>query len=355
MNYDNNPFDGPNEFDYYDAMSVRDAKHAVSRTTMGLFLFGAATTVFMIILSTILLFALGKDGYIALASNPYFYIPMGTVAMYAIGFPLLWIMIKNLPTRRRKTQKTLTIPELIAAIPVMQFAASIGSYIGLGLDGVFQELFNTTSENPVDSLTDGVPVWLMIATTVIIAPIVEEFIFRKLILNRLSVYGNVFAIIMSAALFGIFHGNLYQMFYAFTVGLILGYVTVKGGSWLYGVGLHLFMNFMNGALPTLLEEHLAGYEKAAFAYIEGDAETFIENYDSFMIAGSYAVIVGLLSIAGAIILFSSLTKRLIHVSNSPESAIPIGKMPIVVFCNVGMLLFLLYSALMIVNEYILII
>lgn len=352
MNYDYNPFGRSDDFDYYGSMAVTDAKKSISRTTLGLFLFCAVPTAILLVLRYVLFFALGKDGYIALASNPYYYIPMGTLFVYAVGFPFLWLLIKALPVRRSYTSNSLTIPEFLATIPIMQFAASIGSSIGTGLDGVMQELFHTTSENPVNNLTDGVPIWLMLIITVVIGPVVEEFIFRKLILNRLSVYGNVFAIILSAALFGLFHGNLYQMFYAFFIGLILGYVTVKGGSWLWGVALHVFMNFANGALPTILEGHFAGYEKAMIAFLEGDGDTFVANFNSFMIAGSFAIVVSALSVAGAIILVYTATKRLIYVKNAPEASIPVGKLPAVIFVNTGMILFILYTVFCVINEYI---
>ena len=352
MNYDYNPFGGGDDFDYYGHMAVRDAKKAVSRTTLGLFLFGAVSTAVLLVIYLVLLITLGEEKYLELTTNPYFYIPMGTLAMYVIGFPLFLLCIKDLPTRRMHGGNTLTIPELLATIPIMQFAANIGSSIGTGFDGIMQELFHTTSKDPVATLTEGVPVWLMILITVIIAPILEEFVFRKLIIDRLSVYGNVFAIIISAALFGLFHGNLHQMFYAFFIGLILGYVTVKGGSWLWGVGLHMFMNFVNGALPSLLEEHFTGYEAAMIAFLEGDGDTFVANFESFMIAGSFAIIISALSIAGAIILVYTATKRLIYVKNSPEASIPLGKLPMVIFVNTGMLLFLLYVAFSIVNQYI---
>lgn len=351
MNYNYEPFGGANDFDYYDYMSVKDAKRSVSRTTLGLFLFSAVSTVLLLLTFVILLIALGKDGYNALATNPYFYIPMGTLFAYVTGFPLLWLCIRSLPKRRYKRGNSLSVAEIIAIIPITQFASNIGSSIGLGVDGVFRDIFHATSTNPVDMLTEGVPTWLIIVVTVIIVPILEEFVFRKLILDRLSVYGNIFAIIMSAALFGLYHGNFYQLFYAFMLGLIAGYVTVKGGSWLWGVALHIFVNFTNGALPTMLEGHFENYEAAMLAFVNGDGDAFVENFDSFMIAGSYAIIISMLSVAGAIILVYAVTKRLIRINNAPEAAIPLGKLPLVIFLNVGMLLFLLYSAFSIISQY----
>ncbi len=350
--FNNNPFDEKFEFDFYDSITVKDAKRTVSRSSLGLFLMAAVTTAVIFVVQLILLFALGEKGYTALVGNPYFYIPMGTLLMYAIGLPLLWLLIKDLPKRTKRTNQGLSVAELLAAIPVMQFLANLGQNIGLMLDGVITETFGIESTNPVDSLTTDVPVWLMIAITVVIAPIVEEFIFRKLLLDRLSVYGNVFAIVLTSVMFGLFHGNLYQMFYAFTIGLVFGYVTVKGGSWIWGAALHMFMNFLNGALITLLEDHLNNYYVALDAYIAGDAETFTANIDSFMIGGSLAAILGMLSLLGGVILAYSAVKKTIRIQNDPQIAIPRGQTAPIVFANIGFILLLLFTAFEVFIEYV---
>lgn len=350
--FNDNPFNQKREFDFYDSITIKDAKRAVSRSSLGLFLMSAVTTAVILAVQIILIFALGLDNYIKLANNPYFYIPMGTVLMYVVGLPFLWLLIKNLPKRRMKSGFQLSIAELLAAIPVMQFLANLGQNIGMMVDSVITETFGTTSTNPVDTLTVGVPTWLMITVTVFIAPIVEEFIFRKLLLDRLSVYGNVFAVVLSAALFGLFHGNVYQMFYAFTIGLVFGYLTVKGGSWIFGAVFHMIMNFVNGALITLLEDHITNYMVALEAYIMGDAETFTANIDSFMIGGSFITIIGMLTIVGGVILAYSAIKKKIHLSNNPEIAIPKGQTAGVIFANVGFIVMLVFTALTVINQYI---
>ena len=50
---------------------------------------------------------------------------------------------------------------------------------------------------------------------VICAPILEEYIFRKLIVDRTVKYGQGVAVVLSGLMFGLFHGNLNQFAYAF--------------------------------------------------------------------------------------------------------------------------------------------
>lgn len=89
------------------------------------------------------------------------------------------------------------------------------------------------------------------------APVAEEILFRGLVLRSLQPYGRRFAIVMSALLFGLFHGNLVQMPYAFCVGLILGYTACE-----YSIGwsmvLHMVNNLLFADSLTRLTEQLPG-------------------------------------------------------------------------------------------------
>lgn len=81
------------------------------------------------------------------------------------------------------------------------------------------------------------------------APIVEELVFRGLIMRGLQPYGRRFAVFASALLFGIFHGNLVQSPYAFVVGLVLGYTAMEY-SILWAMVLHMLNNLVLGDMLT---------------------------------------------------------------------------------------------------------
>ena len=82
--------------------------------------------------------------------------------------------------------------------------------------------------NPVDSLA-SYPTVLNILLGCVIAPVSEELLFRRLLLERLRPYGDRFAILTSALCFGLFHGNLNQFFYTFAVGALFAYVVLRTG------------------------------------------------------------------------------------------------------------------------------
>lgn len=103
-----------------------------------------------------------------------------------------------------------------------------------GIENAMESDFTTTSV--IDCL-------LFILTVAIIPALVEEILFRGVIMGSLRKYGDGFAILVSALLFGITHGNFVQMPVTFVMGLILGYMTVYTGSILPAMALHFFNNF----------------------------------------------------------------------------------------------------------------
>ena len=74
----------------------------------------------------------------------------------------------------------------------------------------------------------------------IAAPVVEELLFRGVLMRGLARQGNRFAIVASSILFGLFHGNLVQSPYAFAVGLVLGYAAME-----YSIGWAMVLHMMN--------------------------------------------------------------------------------------------------------------
>lgn len=104
-------------------------------------------------------------------------------------------------------------------------------------------------EYECDSVLDIVLFYISVS---VLPALVEEFAFRGVILNVLRKYSDGLAILVSAVLFGLMHGNFTQIPFAFVVGLILGYVAVKTNSLIPGIIIH-FLNNANSVTLTLLE------------------------------------------------------------------------------------------------------
>ncbi len=80
--------------------------------------------------------------------------------------------------------------------------------------------------------------------TALIPGLLEELVFRGYVLQALRPYGDGFAIVVSSLLFGLLHGNVLQIPFAFIVGLICGFVVVQTGNIWVSVVLHMLNNAM---------------------------------------------------------------------------------------------------------------
>lgn len=90
-----------------------------------------------------------------------------------------------------------------------------------------------------------VSLMLNIVSTAVLPAIVEEMIFRGYILGALRVHGDGLAVVVSAVLFGLFHGNILQIPFAFILGLVMGYLVVQTDSILPAMLFHFANNLMS--------------------------------------------------------------------------------------------------------------
>jgi len=81
---------------------------------------------------------------------------------------------------------------------------------------------------------------------VIVGPIAEEIIFRGAIMRSLQRYGDNFAIVISALLFGLYHMFFFQGVFAFFVGILFGYVALR-----FSIKWSMLLHIVNNLLSTL--------------------------------------------------------------------------------------------------------
>ena len=96
----------------------------------------------------------------------------------------------------------------------------------------------------------GTIIFAFIALAIIPA-FIEECIFRGVILQGFRHYGNWFAIIASALLFMLIHGNIQQTIYQFGFGVLAGWLVIKSGSLWTSIAIHAINNAIVILLQTL--------------------------------------------------------------------------------------------------------
>ena len=87
------------------------------------------------------------------------------------------------------------------------------------------------------------PIYTDIIYAICISPVLEEIVFRGVLMTYLKKYGIQTAIIVSSLFFGISHYNIYMIIPAFFIGVVLAYVSCKY-SIKYSILLHILLNIV---------------------------------------------------------------------------------------------------------------
>ena len=136
---------------------------------------------------------------------------------------------------------------ILGSIGIVVGAAYINSFMVSFID--FGPLFES------DPLSSPVRVLMTFISIAIVPALSEEFLFRGCILSNLLPYGKNTAILFSALLFALMHGNFAQFFYTFIAGIVLGAVYVKTDSIWAPTFIHLFNNFYSVIQQVVYEQN----------------------------------------------------------------------------------------------------
>ena len=184
-----------------------------------------------------------------LARDPLFQWLLSVCGSYGVSFPVFVRVLGwggNFPDRRGEALSPGRLWETYCIALAVLYG---GSAAGVVLRGLLGALTGWRGTDPVESIL-AYPRPLSLLLTVILSPIFEELMFRGMILGRLRRYGDGFAVAASALLFGMVHGNLFQMPYACAVGVVLGWAAVRSGRLWQCILLHAGVNLLSsGVLP----------------------------------------------------------------------------------------------------------
>lgn len=181
---------------------------------------------------------------------------MGYIVAIAVGFLVLLLWKKKDFCFRQiwKSEKAMgpgTFFGLFAIFFGIQALVQV-------MTGIMESIFNMFGGSILEGMeqvsgaSNTISMFLYVS---ILAPLTEEILFRGVILRSMQPFGKKFAILASAFLFGVFHGNFIQTPYAFLVGLVLGYVAVEYSLW-WAVLLHTLNNLVLADMMSRLSAML---------------------------------------------------------------------------------------------------
>jgi len=170
-----------------------------------------------------------------------FYSGWGYMLAGVIGIVLLLVWKKSayfprVLFKRNRPMKLWQFVQLLSLFMTVQLFYLLLSALGESL----LNQVGLTSKSHTGYSADG---WSMFIYSALVAPVTEELLFRGVVLRSFEGYGKKFAIVTSALLFGLFHGNLNQGLFAFSAGLVLAYVALEYHI-LWAVVLHIFNNLL---------------------------------------------------------------------------------------------------------------
>ena len=216
---------------------------------------GLAIFVSMILVNIIQVIFFGIIGVVnqELLSAPWINYAGIAISFYLIGFPVFYLMIKNLPEEEKRESKTLGVFEVIKICFMSYSIVYIVNFLTNILMMLIAVIKGSEVTNPLVNMLEGSNwIWSLIFAG-ILSPIIEEMMFRGVMLNKLRRYGDKVAIITTAILFGLFHANFSQFFYAVALGIVFAYVTLKTGTIKYSIILHIIVNMMGSViLPAVI-------------------------------------------------------------------------------------------------------
>ena len=135
--------------------------------------------------------------------------------------------------------------------------------------------------------------WILFILLAVIAPVFEEFIFRGAVMELLKPYGSGIAVFVSAFCFGIYHGNFQQFFYAFALGICLGYIAYATGSLFCSTLLHAMFNSVSGIILIFLSTDAVQTKSLdPTAELSDGQQLVLTSYAIFMIIVLLTALIG---------------------------------------------------------------
>ena len=164
-------------------------------------------------------------------SHIFRHIYMFRIYRWILSLPIIYYFVKTYKKYEYfKTNEKLNVKDFNTYFALVFF---IGNICNLLIISMFKFKGRTPLINE--------PLYIDVIMAVFVAPILEEIVFRGVIMNNLRKHGIRVAIIINSLLFGLSHYNIEMIIPAFLAGIIFSYVAYKY-SIKYSILIHFFIN-----------------------------------------------------------------------------------------------------------------
>ena len=181
-----------------------------------------------------LIFMIFVNNKISIIDSQIFkYVYMFRIHRWILSFPIIYYFVKTY----KKYEYFKTNEKLNAKNFSVYFASAF--WIGNFFSFLIVLISSQKGRTPVVAIYESL--YTDIIMTVFVAPVLEEIVFRGVIMNNLKKYGIKTAIIINSIFFALSHYNTDMIIPAFFTGIIFSYVAYKY-SIKYSILIHFFIN-----------------------------------------------------------------------------------------------------------------
>lgn len=217
-----------------------NSKKTISRVGLNYGIFAVSNIVLQLIASLIL-----RQWFPEVLEKYPVELSLGLTVLSVDVIGLLAVVLLNKGVScARLTKNRFGVGAFIRGIFVCYGCVVAGSMIG----SLFQNILTGSTDSAVAELMVNSTMIPRVLVVGILAPIVEELLFRKFLVDRLVKFGPMVAIIASGLMFGLFHGNFSQFFFAAFLGCFFASIYVKTGNILYTIVYHMIINMFSSVL-----------------------------------------------------------------------------------------------------------
>ena len=322
-------------------MRTSAAKACFSRLGAALVLIAVITSALQVVLGVAAKVYMELTG-VDLNSISWVMWAMTFVPLYAVGVPVGLTVLKGM-SKDEGTPTPLGVGRfwtmLLICFPVMYVGNLVGTVLSSLLSG-------GTAVNGLESYALDNSIWKVLVM-VVLAPLVEEYVFRKQLMDRCLRYGEKTAVVFSALTFGLFHMNLFQFFYAFGLGLIFAYVYLKTRRLRYCVAMHMIINFTGSVVAPWVVSQLDMDGLSNLSAQTLDEATLAAIAPGLLLFLGYMLVYLALVIVGLVLLM--VKRKQIEFHPAPEELPREGRLK-VVYGNPGVIVFMVLCAIAVVSS-----
>ena len=230
-----------------DMMNFLEIKRDLNKSALALLLYVLSVQILAVLL--VLLLPLSK---IPLLSDQYICMVISVVISYCLLnniFPKETSAesTKEISTEPNPEKPSFTVLSFLHYFMLFQAAQWIGGIINYPIMTLFTKLGLNLSFSEEAARGGSLTNAPMLFYTILIAPLMEELVFRGVFYHRFRSYGKYFAAFCTAFFFALMHSNFLQFAPAFSMGMILFFIRDR-----HGLPYSILLHFSNNLLAIVV-------------------------------------------------------------------------------------------------------